>query len=100
MVYFKKQPWDEIIKVIDKTGQLSNGATITSATVAAKNISTGADTTNTVLGSSTATIESGVRMKVLCRAGTHGEDHKITFRATLSSGEKFEEEMTMLVREI
>lgn len=100
MYTFRKQPYEEITKGFDLTGKLPSGITLSSATVSAVNAATDIDATGTVLGSTTATIESSIKMKVKCISGSHGVDYKITFKGTLSNGEKIEEDMLMEVREL
>ena len=100
MYTFRKQPFEEITKGFDLTGKLPTGVTISSATVSAVNDATGFDATSTVLGSTTATIESNIKMKVKCIAGDNGVDYKITFKGILNNGEKIEEDMLMEVRDL
>ena len=96
---FRKQPYEIIIRGFDKTGLLDTGVTISSAAVSAINMATGADATATVLDAPTAVIESSTKMKCIVKAGTAGTDYKITFKATLSSGEQIEDDFLMEVRE-
>lgn len=92
-----KTPTELKTLAIDFTDQLGTGVTISSGTVAAVDMESGATTSGTVLGSTTATI-SGNEARAVIRAGTNGTDHRITFTVTLSDSSVLQYTVVMEVR--
>ena len=96
MADFLKQPSEEFTIAVDFSGDLDTGETLDSAVVTATD-STGADVTSTIVASDAV---SGNAWAVRVRAGTAGQDYKITVVATTSDSQVYEHEVTMRVREL
>lgn len=79
--------------------ELCGTATVSSATVAAKVVSTGVDATATITTVASQSI-SGTSVYVWVKAGTAGTDYQITCTATASDGSIYELEGLMLVIDI
>jgi len=92
---FEKQPAESYTIAVEFAGKLPTGASLTSGTVSAIRLDTGA-ADNSVLASTTATIV-GTQARVKVQAGTSGLDYKLTFLATLSNGDVLEEDLIMEV---
>lgn len=90
---FSKQPAESYTIAVEFAGKLPTGASLSSGTVSALRLDTGA-TDNSVLASTTATIV-GTQARVKVQAGTSGLDYKITWLMTLSNGDILEEDVTM-----
>lgn len=90
---FLKQPAESYTIAVEFAGKLPSGASLSSGTVSAIRLDTGA-TDNSVLASTTATI-SGTQARVKIQAGTAGVKYKLTFLVTLSNGDIFEEAVAM-----
>lgn len=97
MTSFDKQPYEEFVFAVDFTPRLPTGATVASGTVTAIDETTGADASSTVLSGTATTTTTTVARKVV--AGTSGTRYKLTYRATLSSGDKLEQDVRMVVRD-
>lgn len=93
--YFEKQSSEAYTIAIEFVGRLPSGASLSSGTVTAQNLSTGA-TDTTVLASTTATIAT-TQAKVKVQAGANQTSYKITFTLTLSDASILEEDVTMKV---
>ncbi|MEN6375544.1 MAG: head-tail connector protein [Smithella sp.] len=78
---------------------LCGSATIASATVTAKLVSTGADATATITTAGSQSI-SGTSIHTWVKAGTSGTDYQLTCVATASDGSIYELEGLMLVADI
>lgn len=96
---FTKQPGESYTIAIEYLGNLPGTATLSSGTVAAIDVGSGASASGTVLATTTATI-SGTQSKIKVTAGTAGHEYKITFTNTLSTGEILEDDVFMRVDEI
>lgn len=96
--FFEKQPNESYTIGVEFANRLPFSATVSSGTVSAKDLSTGA-TDNSVLSSTTATI-SGTQARVKVLGGTHQKNYKVTFAVTLSDSGVLEEDIEMRVREI
>jgi hypothetical protein len=93
---FIKQPAESYTIAVEFTGKLPTGATLTSGTVSAVRLDTGA-ADNSVLASTTATIV-GTQARVKVQAGTSGVDYKVSFLVTLSNSDLLEEDIEMRVQ--
>jgi hypothetical protein len=91
---FSKQPNELFEFSCDFSNNLSSGETINGYTVTASHL--GEDATSTVIDSNRKD-DDNVYVKV--KAGTDGYDYKITVEATTSTGNVFETEVTMKVRD-
>ena len=96
MADFLKQPSEEFTIAVDFSGDLDTGETLDSAVVTATD-SAGTDVTSTIVASDAV---SGSTWAVRVRAGTAGQDYKITVTATTSDSQVYEHEVTMRVREL
>ena len=96
MSFFTKQPAEDYDIALDFNGKLPAGASLSSGTVSAIRLDTGADQTAVVLGSTVATI-SGTQASIHIQAGTDGIQYKITILFTLSTGRHLEEDLIMSV---
>jgi hypothetical protein len=99
--YFEKQPGESYTIGMDysDTGVLPDGTALSSGTVSAVKLSDGI-TDNTVLGSTTTTIDAPNKLsKVLVQAGTNGEKYRITFLTTLDDASVLEDEVLMKVED-
>lgn len=95
MSFFHKQPAEQYTIAVEFSGKLPSGTALSSGTVAAVD-SQGNDVATTILGSTGAAI-SGTQAKVLVKAGTTGQQYKITFKMTLDNANLLEEDITMSV---
>jgi hypothetical protein len=95
MKTFEKQPAEAYTIAFEFAGKLPSGANLSSGTVSAIRMDTGA-TDNSVLASTTATIVS-TQARVKVQSGLTGVDYKITFLMTLSNGDLLEEDILMQV---
>ena len=92
-----KQPYELFPIDVDFAARLVVGETISTKTVTARDASTQADTSGTVLvgGSSI----SGTKIVQKVQAGAHGERHIVTFRIETSLANKYEADIQLTVRE-
>jgi len=79
--------------------KLCGTATISSAVVSAKIVSTGVDATATITTVGSQSV-SGTSCFVWVKAGTDGVDYQITCKATASDGSVYEDEGLMLVADV
>lgn len=86
MRYVIKQPAEKLTQEIDFTQYLGSGVTVSSATVAAVRLDTGA-AYNTLLTSTTATVASPLVSFQLAAQGESGVDYRVEVSATLSNGD-------------
>lgn len=91
---FTKQP-SEIFSITMDFGKVLAASETISTKVVTATLS-GADATSTVIDSSTI---SGSTVQVKVKAGTTGNSYKITIKITTSTGNVFEDEVTMTVTE-
>jgi len=91
-----KQPAEVFVVTMHFASRLTVGETITSKTVTASIIATGADATTAVIKSSTIV---GTDIDVGVQGGTDGVNYKITIRVGTSGVNVLEEDIIMLVRE-
>ena len=96
MSAFTKQPSEIFTVSMDFSRRLQNSETIASKVVSAIITTTLADATATVIDSSTI---NGTDIDVKVKAGTTGLAYKITITITTSTGNVFEDEITMTVTE-
>ena len=96
MADFLKQPSEEFTIALDFSGDLDTGETLSSAVVTATD-SAGTDVTATIVVSDAV---SGDTWAVRVQAGTAGSDYKITVVVTTSTGQVYEHEVMMRVREL
>jgi hypothetical protein len=93
---FFKQP-DEVETIsMDYTRRLNSTETISSLSVTAATIA-GVDATSTLIASSSI---SGVYCYAKIQAGTNNTKYKITFKATTSEGNIYEEDVLLTVLSI
>ena len=93
---FTKQP-SEIFSInMDFGKNMTSAETISSRTVTAIKTSDSSDATATVIDSSTI---SGTIIQVKVKAGTTALSYKITIKITTSTGNVWEDEVTMTVTE-
>jgi hypothetical protein len=95
MIRFLKQPSETYTIAVEFSGKLPSGASLSSGTVSATRMDTGA-TDNSVLASTSATI-SGTQARVRVKQGVSGVAYKITFVVTLSNTDILEEDVLMHV---
>ena len=93
-----KQPQERYTMGFGFTGYLPAGATLSSGTVSAVRLDTGA-ADNSVLDSLALTI-SGDQALVRVKDGLDGVDYKLTFLVTLSNGDVLEEDLIVQVRNL
>ena len=91
---FTKQPSEIFTVSMDFSRRLVSGETLSSKTVTAT--AGGQDATSTVIDSSSI---DGTDVDVKVKAGSDGTDYKITIKVTTSTGNVFEDEITMTVTE-
>jgi hypothetical protein len=97
MIRFVKQPAETYTVAVEFAGKLPSGASLSSGTVSATRMDTGA-TDNSVLASTSATI-SGTQARVRVKQGVSGVPYKLTFVVTLSNADILEEDVLMHVIE-
>lgn len=93
---FTKQPSEIYPISVDYSDVLDTGETISSESVTATD-SAGTDVTATLIDS---TEISGSTIKAVIKAGTTGNKYKLTFKATTSDSNLYEDDITMRVVEI
>ena len=92
-----KQPGELFPLTVDYTPELATGETVSSAVVTSRNAATGADSSATILSGAVTVASPKVTQKVT--AGTSGDRHIITMLATTSTGNKYEGEIELHIRE-
>jgi hypothetical protein len=92
-----KQPAEQFPVSIDFSPRILAGDAVDSATVTAVNRATGADATSEVLTGSVGI--TGNIVSRVARAGAHGVQYVLTFRATTDDGHIYEDEILMTVKE-
>lgn len=95
--FSNKQPFEEYYVEFDFSSDLG-AATVTSATVTAKVVGTGADATTTITDP-TKQSEKDKSVLVWLQAGTTGLEYEITCRIVASDGSKYELDGLLLVKE-
>lgn len=91
---FNKLPADAFTIAMDFN---ELGESLSSAAVSAMDMGDGTDKTSTVIaGSSVDTAKNTVKAGV--QAGTAGRDYRISFQATMASGNKYQQYCAMFVR--
>ena len=94
---FYKQPAEKFAISLDfGTNRFNGTETYLSDSTTSVLLSTGATTTSTVIDS---TSESGDVISVVVKAGSAGENHKITCQVTSDEGNIYESEVLMKVRD-
>ena len=95
----KKQPFEELNCAIDFSSSLVADDTITLDAFLATNSKTGAVSTSVVVAPVPA--PSVDHQKVIFRVfgGADGDRHKLTARVSVSTGEKLEADLDLLVKE-
>lgn len=88
-----KQPNEKIKITIDFTNNVPSGGSVSTAVVTSRNASTGADTTSTIISGSATVVSPNVTQ--LVHQGTSGDTHIVTFKATMSNAEVYEDEITL-----
>ena len=96
--HFCKQPTEEYVFGIEFAGRLPAGAALALGTVTARDLS-GADVTTQVLTTQTVTI-LGTQARAKAVGGIHGQDYRLKFVLTLTTGDILEEDLLMEVREL
>jgi len=94
-----KQPYEEIDLSVDFAAGLSGSETLSLDSVKAYNFQTGNETTTTIIATSPPPSISGSKAQFRVKAGTTGENHKITVRVGTSGGQKFEADLLLTIRE-
>ena len=90
---FTKQPDEQYPISVDYSNILGDGETISAKDVKAYD-SSDTDVTSTLIDSSTIV---GETIKAVVKAGTSGQNYKITFKATTSDSNIYEDDVTMRV---
>jgi hypothetical protein len=93
---FIKQPAEILPVTIDFTTRLPSGATISSATLSAIDLSDNSSVSATIWVSTTGSV-SGAKVTGKARNGTTEKIYKLTFTLTLSDGSVLEEDLEMNV---
>jgi hypothetical protein len=96
---FVKHPSEIIVKTVSYSDRLPSGVTVSSATIAAKDLHDASNVSSTVLGSTSGSTTSSAT-SFTAKAGTDGRDYLITVSSTLSDTEKFVDQILMHVRGI
>lgn len=91
-----KRPWEEIFRTLqflrpDGGGPLTDGETLTSATVTATALSDGSDHSVEMIADVSIYATTQVRYRL--KGGSTGNDYQLTVRAETSNGQKFEERL-------
>ncbi len=93
-----KQPGETFPVTVDFTAELVGAETVATATVTSRNVATGADSTATICSGAVSVVTPKVTQVV--HAGTDGDRHYLTFKATTSAGNVYEHEVDMLIKEV
>ena len=94
--HFPKQPAEKFPISLDfGTSRFNGTEAYSSDSTTSILLSTGADSTSTVIDS---TSESSDVITIVVKAGNDGENHKITCVVTTDEGNKYESEVMMKVR--
>jgi hypothetical protein len=94
-IYYK-QPWEEETIEVDFTNRLAAGDSL--SPVATVTIWDGATDMTTDMITSTTVVSPKVLIRV--KGGTSGATYKMRIRAVTSNGEKYEEDLSVRVRQI
>lgn len=92
-----KQPAETFSVTVDFTPRMASGEALTSAVVTAIKMSDGSDASSSVITSSSV---STPNVSIRIKAGTAGEDYKVTVRATTTTTEVYEKDFLIQVREL
>ena len=97
----KKEPWERITIAGDFTNVLVGAETILDAPASAVTAvdSQGADVSETFLDQNTITVD-GSLLKIRCLEGTHEEKYSVNFRIETSTGERWETNIKVAVKEV
>lgn len=95
-----KTPWEEHFRACqflrpDGGGPLTDGETLTAATVTATLQPAGTDATAALI--SDVAVYQGTQVRYKLKGGTAGKDYQLTVRAETSNGQKFEERLPLKV---
>ncbi|MFA5056654.1 MAG: hypothetical protein WC485_00950 [Opitutaceae bacterium] len=95
----RKQPSEELNYAIDFSADVADGVTLTLISCTAANLTTGKDSSATVLATSPApaVVEQTVTFRM--KGGLDREHHKITVKVSTSAGEKLEADLDMFILE-
>ena len=93
---FLKQPAEDFTIAVEYSGDLDTGETISNKTVTATDLTDNSDATATVISASSI---SGTQVLVRVQAGSTNHDYLIHVRATTSTTQDYEHDVTMQVRE-
>jgi hypothetical protein len=93
----EKQPNEAFVIGISFAARLGVGETLATPTVTAKDATSGADTSGTVLSGSPSAASGVVTQKV--HQGASGTRHIVQFRVTTSAGNTLEDELSLTIHE-
>lgn len=100
MLTFLKQPTETVTHAFSYVAALPIDATsLSSATLSAIDLDTGADATSDVLSSTTGEI-STLKVLFTVTGGEDGNNYKITISTALNNGDTIEDDVLMKVRAI
>jgi len=94
---FEKFPQELFNQKVDFTASLAVGETITAASVTALNRTSGADATAEILTGSPTIVDSSKAIRYRLQAGTPKSEYLISVVATLSTSDKLEQWVEMIV---
>jgi hypothetical protein len=94
---FTKQPAEAFNVTVDFNARLASGEGITSETVAATLVSTGATATSTVITSASVSEAAGV-VTIPVKAGTDGQDYRIKVTVVTDGAVPATHEADLLMR--
>lgn len=98
---FEKQEYEEFVIAGEYEDVMTTGETITDGTSTVTAIDKdGNDVSSTILEQSTKTVD-GTQLQMRCKAGTYAASpYQITFKAVMSTLNKWEVDVIMWVKEI
>jgi len=95
--HHRKQPSETYPIGMTFADRLQTGETVNSQAITSKNILTQADSSAALLQSPAI---NGAILEVRLKAGlTHGEDHRVQFKAGTTLGNSYEDEVDVNIRE-
>lgn len=97
--HFEKTPTEAFTIAVEWANQLPFAATITSGTVAAKNLNDNSNADAEVLAAGTTATISGTQARIKVGGGKLQTRYRLMFTVTLSNGEVLQEAVIMTVRE-
>jgi len=92
-----KQPNEKIKITVNFLNNVPSGGSVSSAVVTSRDASDDSDSSSTIISGSPTVSSPNVTQ--LVQAGTDGDLHIVTFKATMSNAEVYEDEVMLPIKE-